>query len=107
MRRAVRLLLVAVAVGGVVFLFVLPGRIYLAQRRDMSAAHRQESTLTKENAALAKQVSQLQNPAYIEQIARLDYGLVMPGETVYGILLPATPPTTLPPAKAQAHPRHS
>jgi cell division protein FtsB len=97
MRRAVRILLVAVAVGGILLLFVLPGRIWLAQRRDTSAGQRQLHVLSQENAALAKRVAQLQNTAYIEQLARQQYGLVMPGEQAYDILPPPATTTTLPP----------
>ena len=89
MRRAVRLLLVAVAVGGIVFLFVLPGRIWLAQGRAAAVAHRQDTALTQENAALAQRVAQLRNPAYVEQLARQEYGLVMPGRA--GLRHPAAP----------------
>jgi cell division protein FtsB len=97
MRRAVRVLLAAVAVGGVVFLFVLPGRIWLAQQRNTAAAERQQAALARENAALTKRVAQLQNTAYVEQIARQQYGLVMPGEQAYDILPPpATTTTTVP-----------
>jgi cell division protein FtsB len=99
MRRAVRLLLVMVAVGGLLFLFVLPGRIWLAQGRAAATAKRQNAALTRENAALAKRVAQLHNPAYIAQLARQQYGLVMPGEQAYVILPPPTTSTTTPPAK--------
>ena len=99
MRRAVRILLVVVAVGGLLFLFVLPGRTWLAQRSAMSAAQRRLELLTQENAELAKQAAQLRNAAYVEQIARQQYGLVMPGEKAYGILPPtATTTTTTVPA---------
>jgi cell division protein FtsB len=96
-RRAVRILLIAVTVGGLVFLFVLPGRTWLQQRSAMAAAQHRLQVLDKENAALTKRAQQLQNPSYLEQIARQQYGLVMPGEQAYGILLPtATTTTTLP-----------
>ena len=104
MRRAVRLLLLAVTVGGIVFLFVLPGRIWLAQGRAASVAHRQDSALAQENAALTKRLAQLRNPAYVEQIARREYGLVLPGEQAYAVLPPAppaTPTTTTLPAKGR------
>ena len=103
MRRAVWLLLVAVAVGVIVFLFLLPGQTWLAQGRANAAAERQDGALTKENVALAKRIAQLQNPAYIEQLARQQFGLVMPGEQAYGILLPTattTTTTTTPPHKS-------
>jgi cell division protein FtsB len=96
MRRAVRLALLAALVGGVVFLFVLPGRVWLAQGRASSMAHRQDSSLTRENAALAQQVAQLRNSAYLEQLARQQFGLVMPGEQAYALLPPTSPSTTVP-----------
>jgi cell division protein FtsB len=94
MRRAVWLLLVAVALGVILLLFLLPGRTWLAQGRASAAAQRQDAALTKENAVLAKRIAQLQNSAYIEQVAREQFGLVMPGEQAYGILLPAATTTT-------------
>lgn len=94
MRRAVRLLLIAVALGGLVFLFVLPGRTWLQQRSAMSSAEHRLQVLNRENAALAKRAQQLQSSSYVEQIARQQYGLVMPGEQAYGILLPAGTTTT-------------
>jgi cell division protein FtsB len=104
-RRALRALLLAVTIGGIVFLFVLPGRIWLSQGRAASTAQRQEAALSAENAALAKRVAQLQSTSYIEQLARQQYGLVKPGEQAYGILPPATEPTTTlpPPPKPHHH----
>jgi cell division protein FtsB len=96
MRRAVRLLLVAVAVGGIVFLFVLPGRTWLAQSRDISNAQHQVSVLSQENKELTERAAQLKSTAYVEQIAHQQYGLVMPGQTEYGILPPDETTTTLP-----------
>ena len=78
------------------FLFVLPGRIWLAQQRDTSVAQRQLRVLSRENAALLKRAGQLQNTAYIEQIARQEYGLVLPGEQAYVILPPPPTTTTVP-----------
>ena len=94
MRRAVRALLVAVVVGGFVFLFVLPARTWLDQGRAMSRAQRQLSALSQENQTLTKRAADLQSTSYVEQLARQEYGLVMPGEKAYGILLPANSTTT-------------
>lgn len=94
MRRAVRVALVVVGLGALVFLFVLPGRTWLQQNRAMSQAQRRLGVLNAENAALTRRAAQLQNPAYVEQIARQQYGLVMPGEQAYGILLPTASTTT-------------
>jgi cell division protein FtsB len=108
MSRAVRVLLAAVAVGGIVFLFVLPGRTWLAQGHATDVARRQDAALSQENAALGKRVAELQNTAYIEQIARQQYGLIMPGEQAYGILLPtAAPTTTTSPPPKPSHHHHS
>ncbi len=103
MRRTVRALLIAVTVGGIVFLFFLPGRVWLAQGRAAATANRQQIALSRENDALTKRVAQLESSAYIEQLARQQYGLVRPGEQAYGILPPATPPTTTPPPPKPPH----
>lgn len=99
MRRAVRIVLVLVGLGALVFLFVLPGRTLEQQSGAMSKVQHQLSVLNGENAALTRRVAQLQNPAYIEQIARQQYGLIKPGEQAYGVLLPtaSTTTTTVPP----------
>jgi cell division protein FtsB len=94
MRRAVRALIVAVVVGGILFLFVLPGRTWLSQGRSMSQAQHRVSVLAQENRDLRNRIKELQNPANIEQIARSQYGLVPPGWTAYGIVLPAATTTT-------------
>jgi cell division protein FtsB len=93
-RRAVRLVLGAVALGGLVFLFVLPARTWLAQSRAMSQAERRAALLVQENKALAARAAQLQDPSYVERIARSQYGLVMPGQQAYSVVLPAATTTT-------------
>jgi cell division protein FtsB len=94
MRRAVRTLLVVVVLGGLLFLFILPGRTWLQQRRAMSSAEHRLQLLDAQNSALAKRAAQLQDPAYVKQIARQQYGLVLPGERSYGILPPTATTTT-------------
>ena len=96
MRRAVWVLLVSVTAAAVVFLFVLPGRTLLAQNRSLTVARRQFVALTKENAALAQRISQLKGTAAIEQLARQQYGLVLPGEKAYGVLPPPGSARTVP-----------
>jgi cell division protein FtsB len=91
-RRTVKLGLLAVALGSVLSLFVLPARTWLSQSHSTSAAERQIKILSAENHALATKVAQLHDPAYIERTAQDQYGLVMPGEEAFGILPP--PPTT-------------
>lgn len=105
MRRAVRALLVAIVAGGILFLFLLPARTWLEQAHAMSTAQRRASVLSHENAALTNRVKQLHNTAYIEQVARQQYGLTLPGEKAFGILLPeatTTVPPTVTPTGGQA-----
>ncbi|HET6963977.1 MAG TPA: septum formation initiator family protein [Acidimicrobiales bacterium] len=105
MRRAVRILLVVVALGGLLFLFILPGRTWLQQRSAMAGAERRLHLLDQENAALARRAAQLQDPAYVQQIAREQYGLILPNEKAYGILPPTastTTTTTAPPSPPPA-----
>ncbi|HWE54379.1 MAG TPA: septum formation initiator family protein [Acidimicrobiales bacterium] len=94
MRRAVRTLLVVVALGGLLFLFVLPGRTWLQQRDAMASTSHRLQVLNQENQELAKKAAQLQNPDYVGRIARDQYGLVRPGEQSYGILPPTATTTT-------------
>jgi cell division protein FtsB len=89
MRRAVRLLIVAVVGMALVLLFVLPGRTMLAQHHSLSVAERQLTALNVENAKLRQEAKALQSTADIERIAREDYGLVMPGQQAYAVI-PAT-----------------
>ena len=89
--RALVVLLVAVAAVAIVFLFVLPGRTYLAQRRTLSASAQRTQALAKANAALDQRVALLQTDAEVERIARERYQLIKPGETPYAILPPQQP----------------
>jgi hypothetical protein len=90
---------------GGLFLFVLPGRAYLAQRRELTAAETRVSVLGKANTELNQQITSLQTDAEIERRARQFYGMKMPNETQYAILpsaAPATPASSPAPAK-KAH----
>ena len=80
------LLVASVALMGVLFLFVLPGRTYLAQRRSLAAAETRVNVLGKANAQLNQRIASLQTPAEIERLARQYYGLKMQNETPYAIL---------------------
>ena len=86
MRRAIRFLLGAVILGAILFLFAVPARTWLSQRSQLSVASHRLSQLTTENKALAKQVTQLQTPSYVEQLGRSQYGLVMPGQVAYAVV---------------------
>jgi cell division protein FtsB len=79
------LLLTVVALGGLL-LFVLPGRTMLAQRHTLAVTQGRVDVLSRENAKLSARVKQLQDPTQVSQIARTQYGLVMPGQQAYAII---------------------
>ena len=98
--RVLALLVASVALIGVLFLFVLPGRAYLAQRRSLAAAETRVDVLGQANSQLNQQIASLQTPAEIERLGREYYGLKMPNQTPYVILpspassTPAASPAT-------------
>lgn len=86
MRRAVWALLIAVTAVGILFLFVLPGQALLQQRRDLRSTRADLHALNAENGRLAHQIKSLKNDHVIENMAREQYGLVMPGQKAYAIV---------------------
>jgi cell division protein FtsB len=96
------LLLVSVVVAALMFLFVLPGRTYLAQRQSLASAQTRVKVLSDENARLGQEAAKLQTDAEIERRARQQYGLVKPGEQAFAIL-PSTAPPTAPAPKTPHH----
>jgi cell division protein FtsB len=97
MRRAVRLLLLAMIAVGVLLLFVCPFRTLVDQRHQITSTQRQITALTKADDQLAARIKSLKSPSQIEQIAHQDFGLVMKGQQSYTII-PTSPPTTAAPA---------
>jgi cell division protein FtsB len=97
--RVLALLLASVVLVGVLFLFVLPGRTYLAQRRTLVAAETRVKVLSQANAQLQQRANQLQTDAEIERMARQQYGMVKPGEIPYAILPPKQPVAPPPPPR--------
>jgi cell division protein FtsB len=94
MRRTAWLVLVSVAGVAMLFVLVFPARDYLAGRRQLKATTSEIAVFRSENAKLSAKIKLLQTDGEIEQLARQDYGLVMPGEQAYAIL----------PAKRAGHP---
>ena len=87
-RRPLRVVVVVVVLFAVVALFALPVRTLLGQRRSLSASEHRLQVLSREDSALTSQARHLQDTATIEQIAREQYGLTMPGTQAYVILPP-------------------
>lgn len=86
MRRAAWLLLASVTAVGVLLLFVFPVRTLLSQRRQVAAVRHEIAVLNRENSILSARSAALQSPGYVEQLARSQYGMVLPGEKAYAVL---------------------
>jgi cell division protein FtsB len=78
----------SVAVSILLVYAVFPVRTYLNQRSDTNRAREQLEVLSKENDRLERRTDELRDPETIEEIARRDHNLVMPGEESYAILPP-------------------
>ena len=89
---------VPVALGALVALVVLgtsfPASALLSQHRQLSASGTQLSQLQHENRLLTEQEHQLSSTAEIKRLARQDYQLVYPGQSLYEILPAAGHATT-------------
>jgi cell division protein FtsB len=74
---------------------VFPVRTYLNQRAATERAREQIDVLSEENDRLEQRAEDLRDPETVEEIARRELGLVMPGEESYGIFpAPEEPATT-------------
>jgi cell division protein FtsB len=71
---------------GVLVVGVFPTRTYLSQRDQVAAATRQLDQLQAANQSMQNEAKRLQTPAEIENLARRDHDMVMPGEEVYHVL---------------------
>jgi cell division protein FtsB len=74
-----------------------PASALLAQHHQLSAASGQLTALQKDNRSLAEQERQLSSKADIDRLARQDYQLVEPGQTLYDVLPPSGKSTTTAP----------
>jgi cell division protein FtsB len=82
------LLLVGLAI---VLAGVFPFRQLIAQERLVENTHTKLEALIAENDALQAQIDAVQSPAELERIAREQYGLARPGETIYVVELDGGP----------------
>jgi cell division protein FtsB len=99
MRLAVKVGLAVLFLSGAMYLFVFPARTYLDQKQQMAAQEQTITVLRGENAKLASESSALRNDSTIEQIARAEYGLVMPGQQAF-MVLPSPARRAAPPVRA-------
>ena len=86
---------------GILFGAVYPTRTYLAQQRDLRAAHQKLALFKQQNGHLEAEAKRLESDEEIERIARARFNLVKPGEEAYAIV-PVPPKPGDPASKAPA-----
>lgn len=79
-------LIVCVVALVLVLMLAAPVQRYIAHRNAVSDAQQKERDLRKQVDDLTNQSHQWQDPAYIEQQARIRLQYVMPGDTVYQVV---------------------
>jgi cell division protein FtsB len=86
----------------ILFGAVYPTRTYLAQRRDLRAAHKTLAVFKQQNGHLEAEAKRLGSDEEIERIARARFNLVKPGEEAYAVV--PVPPKPGDPAVGVASP---
>jgi cell division protein FtsB len=85
-RLTSRAAVLAVVICAITLSLAYPVREYIAQRRQISALGAQQQALTSQLSKLQAQQRQLNNPAYIEQLAQDRLHLCLPKQTCYVII---------------------
>lgn len=84
--------ILALVVAALLFSLVVPLRTYIAQRDRLEQLERQSQILQTRNADLLAQVRKLNDPAYVEQVARECLGMVKQGEIPFIVVPRSGPP---------------
>jgi cell division protein FtsB len=66
----------------------------LSQHRALSAADAQLAAVRHEDRSLAQQEQDLNSKTAVDRLARQDYQMVLPGQTLYDVLPPSGQPTS-------------
>ena len=82
-RFTARAILLAVVVMILGLAFIDPVRQYLGEQSRIADLERQAHTLETQNGALENRVKDLQDPAYLERLARECLGLIKPGDIAF------------------------
>jgi type II secretory pathway pseudopilin PulG len=69
---------------------VYPLRQYVSQQDRIERLQAKQAALATENARLEAERKRLQDPAYVQQLAKRDYHVVAPGEEAW--VVTGTPP---------------
>jgi cell division protein FtsB len=75
-----RAAVLAVVLTALLFYLIVPLRTYVEQRNRLSQLGRQTQVLEQQNRRLLREIAQLNDPDYLERIARECLGMVRPGE---------------------------
>jgi cell division protein FtsB len=73
---------------------VYPLRQYVSQQDRIGRLEAKQQALAAENARLETERKRLQDPAYVQQLAKRDYHVVNPGEEAW--VVTGAPPTAQP-----------
>jgi cell division protein FtsB len=79
---------------------VYPLRQYVSQQGRIERLQAKQQALAAENARLEAEHKRLQDPAYVQQLAKRDYHVVAPGEEAW--VVTGAPPAAGPAADAAA-----
>ena len=74
---------------------MVPLRSYLEQRARLTQLQQQGKALVQQQSKLLGQIAQLQDPAYLQRIARECLGMVRPGDIAF-VMVPRTEASGLP-----------
>jgi cell division protein FtsB len=91
-RLTARASVLAVVAMIVLTLSVAPLRTLLDQRSELSTLEQQTKDLAFDNAVLKARIAELNDPAYLERLARECLGMVKPGETAFVVIPRKGPP---------------
>lgn len=86
----------AVVVLAVLAAYVFPTRTWIDQRRSLDETAAALDELRAERGALEARLGELDSDDEIEELARSQFGLVLPGEEAYAVLPAPEPPVDLP-----------
>jgi cell division protein FtsB len=94
-RVTARASVLAIVVVTLLTIAIAPVRTLLEQRGELDDLQRQAAQLQVRNTQLEARIAELDDPDYIEQLARECLGMVEPGETAF-VVIPrrGAPPTT-------------
>lgn len=75
-----------------IVLFSVQGFRYIQLSNEVKALDRDIAAIKEENNALLKEIEMLNDPEYLEELARGELGMVKPGEIIINIVDPKQQP---------------